>query len=107
MHPGRPVVRPYSSSILLLSYVAKQPHQPLIRASVGGIEQVIHLESCTPDSLNVNGQIGTYWSVLVRISLYQYQQVQDFPDWYKPVQDGTRQYQTSLFGTRWYQQVQV
>ena len=48
-----------------------------------------------PVHLNVNRQIGTYWSVLVRTSLYQYQQVQDFPDWYKQVQDGTRQYQIS------------
>ncbi len=48
-----------------------------------------------PVSLNVNGQIGMYWSVLVRTSMYQYQQVKDFPNWYKPVQDGTRQYQIS------------
>ena len=48
-----------------------------------------------PVPLNVNGQIETYWSVLVRTSLYQYQQVQDFPNWYKQVQVGTRQYQIS------------
>ena len=48
-----------------------------------------------PVHLNINTQIGTYWYVLVRTSLYQYQQVQEFPDWYKMVQDGTGQYQIS------------
>ena len=54
-----------------------------------------HVYIWNPLHLNVNRQIGTYWSVLVRTSLYQYQQVQEFPYWYKPVQDGTRQYQIS------------
>jgi hypothetical protein len=51
----------------------------------------------------------TYWSVLVRTNLYQYQQEQDFPYWYNPLQICTRQYQIqvlSLEQLRWYQQVQ-
>ncbi len=39
-----------------------------------------------PVHLNVNRQIGMHWYVLVRTRLYQYQQVQEFPNWYKLVQ---------------------
>ncbi len=48
-----------------------------------------------PVYLNKKGQMSTYQYVPARTGMYRYQQVQDFPDWYKQVQDGTRQYQIS------------
>ncbi len=50
---------------------------------------LLHLESCIPERERANQYVPEC------IGTYQYQQVQDFPDWYKQVQDGTRQYQIS------------
>ena len=48
-----------------------------------------HLESCIPERKQAN------WYIPVCTGTHQYQQVQDFPDRYKQVHHGTRQYQVS------------